>query len=159
MARMTRVGMIVLLSGVAMGSGCRGDKSRRPPLTTPVLTAAEEGDRHYLRGEYAEAAAAYERALLVADDPQEAQDLLFQLALCYLSSDPGPAGQSRALVRLRRHRPAEGSRADLLLDLLESLEELRTDLGVSQREIRRLSRELEKLREIDLNRRPPGGNR
>ncbi len=126
----------------------------------PVLSPLEVADRHYQAGDYAQAADAYRAILLEASEGVEPPRVLFRLAMSQLLLDPGPEGEQRALELLRGHAAAEGdepapSEAAVLLQLLQGLEQARSELRDSRRQARRLATELEKLREIDLRRRPP----
>ncbi len=161
MSRYCRGSAILLLALLSV-AGCKDDRSRRPPvIATPALSAAQLADRHYALGEFTEAARAYEEALNEGTGEAPRGALVFRLAMSYMSLEPGLEGQKRALQLLRRELPqpapaSQDVQASLLLDLLESLERLRASLGNSEREARRLAGELEKLRDIDLKRRPPG---
>ncbi len=153
----------VLLLALLLGgpAACKGARARVPPPPLPppaALSAAEIGDRHYAQREFPEAVTAYEQALAEADDPAASPSVTFRLAMAYLGLDPGLEGQSRAVELLRDHSlPASElpPEAAVLLQLLETLEQVRGELNDSRRQVRRLNTELEKLREIDLKRRPP----
>lgn len=125
-----------------------------PPDPVPSL-----GDRNFQNGRYREAAAAYEADLEKGGD--ESPEALIRLALAYQLGPDAEAKRERVVGLLKQALEAKpdillASVAQSLLALLDRNQSLAQDSAQKDRRIRQLSEELERLKQIDLRRRPPG---
>ncbi len=141
-----------------------------PPPMPPVLPPAREppppppepdkGDQSFENGLYEEAAVAYESDLQT-DGAQAGPERLIRLAIAYqLGPDPESKRDRivqllKAAVEAKPDGPLVGV-AESMLALLERNRSLLLDSAQKDRRIRQLSDELERLKQIDLRRRPPG---
>ena len=130
----------------------------QPASVTP-LSRLEMGEIHFRQGKYPEAVRDYE-AYLKANPQFESRDrALFNLGLSRaLASGPNRnlPGAKTALNRLLTEYPESvyKSQAGLILSLITQLERLDLDIRERDARIRRLQDELDRLKEIDLKRRP-----
>lgn len=129
------------------------------PTTPAPPTLFDVAEIYFEAGDYARAAEAYEYYLR-DHSPRDNEDrALFRLALTrYLPGSPvrDPAQASNLLQQIIKQFPDSSLRpqAELLLNLQTEIDRLRTDVGRRDDRIRDLSRELERLKQIDLRRRP-----
>ncbi len=130
----------------------------QPASVTP-LSRLEMGEIHFRQGKYPEAVRDYE-AYLKANPQFESRDrILFNLGLSQAlapGSNRNLPGAKTALNRLLTEYPESGykSQAGLILNLITQLERLDLDIRERDARIRRLQEELDRLKEIDLKRRP-----
>ncbi|MFQ5740930.1 MAG: tetratricopeptide repeat protein [Acidobacteriota bacterium] len=143
-------------------SGCRKKRVAAPAVPPPTIAtdrrARAEAD--FERGDYSEATAAYEsllsRNLPISEEPR----VLFRLALSYALPESPVHNPDRAiqlLTRLIEEHPDSpyGLESRLILGLLSRSQTLESQAKRKEEEIRKLAEELEKLKAIDLRRRPP----
>ena len=133
------------------------------PSSIPKLPASpsylDVGENYFEMGDYAKAAQAYETYLQNNYSPANQDQALFRLALTHaLPASPVrdlPKATS-LLQQLTKHFPESPWRpqAELLLGLQGEINKLRTDVSKRDEHIRDLSRELERLKQIDMRRRP-----
>lgn len=140
-----------------------------PPPPAPTDVAAEsppsepgyldQAEAHFASGAYAEAVRLYQMYLQHDPAGSEREPALFHLAIAHLipkSPVYNPARAKGLLKELFTQRPESpyAAQARLILDLQAAVETLRSDVRRREEEVNRLSRELERLKEIDLTRRP-----
>ncbi len=138
-----------------------------PPSLPPVEEAPpppppepDKGDESFENGLYQEAALAYE-ADLQTDASQGGPERLIRLAIAYQLGPEPEAKRDRvvqllkAAIEAKPDGPLVGV-AESMLALLERNRSLQQDSAQKDRRIRQLSEELERLKQIDLRRRPPG---
>lgn len=138
-------------------SACRRHLVRRlSPLLVALLASAcvttSAGDRYFDKGDYASAAAAYEKHLELGEVPDAQQArVLYRLAMIYATSE-GPLGdpiKARTLLQqvLNYHPDSPYCLpARLFLDLERSLAQLRQEVSREEQRISSLTRELAALR-------------
>jgi outer membrane protein assembly factor BamD (BamD/ComL family) len=162
-AKSTKSAVAVLLLQVVLLCAChRKSKTvaAAPPPPPPAPNYFEIGEKDFESAEYASAARAYE-TYLRGDAYGDQRDL----ALFHLpgSAVHDAAHATRLLQQLVTAYPQSVYRpqADLLLRLQTEVDHLRADSNKQNdrikeltKEVEKLNRELEKLREIDLQRRP-----
>jgi TolA-binding protein len=150
------------------------------PAPVPVRSSLDVGEESFEAGRYADAAVSYESYLAGRPDAQDRDKAVFKLGLAYALVDQSPEGiskaqdQFRTLVRLfpkSRYR----SEAEYILSLQTGIEKAQADLrkrsanarGKDERirdmneklkerdeKIRQLTQELDRMKKIDLERRP-----
>jgi len=136
------------------------------PIPEPAPASApsppnyfEMGESYYVTGDYTSAAQSYQSYLDASLEPANHDRALFRLALISLFPESPVQDQSRALETLQKlvadfpqslYRPE----AEFLLRLHQEVEGLRTDLSKRDQRIRELTQELERLKQIDMQRRP-----
>ncbi|MBI4443279.1 MAG: tetratricopeptide repeat protein [Acidobacteria bacterium] len=117
------------------------------------------GESYYEIGDYASAARFYQSYLDTSPAPANHDRALFRLALMYLFPESPLRDQPLALEMLQKlvadfpqslHRPE----AEFLLRLHQEAEGLRSDLSKRDQRIKELTQELERLKQIDMQRRP-----
>ena len=136
--------------------------SRDPALSAglkPSSSRLDSGDAHFRQGRYERAIEDYE-AYIENNPESEIRDrILFNMGLSRALS-PGPgrnwSGAKDTLNRLVRDFPDSGYRnpAELILGLISEVEQLNQDVHAGNAKIDRLQEELNRLKEIDLRRRP-----
>ncbi len=134
---------------------------RKPQATPspPPLTQLEMGEKYFEAGDYAQAAQAYD--LYLRDNPSGPnQDrALFRLALAHAFPGSPVHDLPRAnellkqLVHLHTQSPFRAE-AEFLLGLQDEADRLRADVSHRDERIRELTQELERLKRIDMQRRP-----
>lgn len=158
--RLCAIGLsAILMTALA---GCREKPTSRRPQpaasNSPAAAALDQADAHFEAGRFAEAADAYDSAL--ADYPSsESSQILFRQALAHLLESIG-RGRSRAIPILEKLAATErgsslGGASRVILDLLEEVQHLARSNAASEKRVEQLSEELEKLKKIDMRRRPP----
>jgi hypothetical protein len=123
------------------------------------LSPLARGDIYFSREQYPEAVLNYETVLKTDPGGETADGVLFNLGLARALS-PGQEkdlpGAKTALNRILNEYPDSRykSQAELILGLLDQVESLNTDVRERDSKIQRLQAELDRLKEIDLKRRP-----
>lgn len=117
------------------------------------------GETYFEAGDYAKAAPAYETFLRNDFSPANQDTALLRLAVIHaLPASPlrDPAQSASLLQQLMKRFPESPLRpqAELLLGLQSEIDRLRTDVSKRDERIRDLTRELERLKQIDMRRRP-----
>ncbi|MBN2320715.1 MAG: tetratricopeptide repeat protein [Acidobacteria bacterium] len=130
-----------------------------PAVTITPLSRLEMGEIHFRQGKYPEAVRNYE-AFLKSNPGDESTDrILFNLGLSHAlspGSDRNLPGAKTTLNRLLTEYPYSGykSQAELILSLITQVERLTLDIREQDSRIQQLQEELNRLKEIDLKRRP-----
>jgi tetratricopeptide (TPR) repeat protein len=129
------------------------------PKSIAKVSNLDLGEKHFRAGNYLQAARAYE-AYLKSNPKSNNRDLaLFHLGLSRALSS-GPSQDLRqaevALKRLVAEFPKSQykSQAEFILGLQAQIEKLNMDVQERDERIKRISEELQKLKEIDMQRRP-----
>ena len=135
------------------------------PDTIPSLPSTggyfDLGERYFQVGDYPRAAKAYETYLRSSVSLANQDQALFRLALTrFLPESPVrdialAINLCRLLVKSFPQSPFTPE-AQLIINLQAEIERLRLDVGKRDERIQDLTRELEKLKQIDMQRRPPG---
>jgi outer membrane protein assembly factor BamD (BamD/ComL family) len=116
-----------------------------------VVNPLSQADNAFDAGNYSEAARAYERYLQIEPNGNRRDEALFRLALALALPSSGNADWTRITALLKelvdRH-PASSYRAPALLILTLQSDALKRDQRIKQ-----LSTELDKLKQIDAERR------
>ncbi len=132
-----------------------------PPTPAPSSTAYfSDAERDFSAGKYLEAAESYQRYLDLASLDSNKDKALFRLAMSYaLSSSSSLAFQlaQTHFENLIARFPASpySAEAKFVLGLMQELLKLRADAKDREERIRRLTSELDQLKKIDMERRPP----
>jgi hypothetical protein len=137
----------------------RYPKVPAPPPTVPVPDILKSANANFGQGKYRQAIKEYETYL--KDYPQApSQDgIYFNIGMSYAlasKSDRNLAGAKLPLKRLLKEFPDSPykSQAELILDLIAQVELLNQDVQTGEGKIKQLEEELNRLKEIDLKRRP-----
>ena len=143
--------------------GCEKRPQAPPPPPPPPPPSPpsyfELAETHFETGHYANAAQAYETFLNRNPSAADQDKALFRLALAHAFPespvhDPQQALQIlQQLVSLFPESPYRPE-AEFLLRLQGEIERLRSDLSNREARIRQLTQELERLKQIDMQRRP-----
>ena len=118
------------------------------------------GEESFRAGRFSDAIREFQEYLETNPDAAESDVALFHVGLSYALADNSGKGARRAedaLKRLLQNFPESpyASPARLILSLQEQVESMKSDLREKEARIRQLSEELQKIKEIDLQRRPP----
>lgn len=150
------------------------------PAPVPPRSGLEVGEESFEAGKYAEAAVSYEYYLTGRPDATDRDKALFKLGLAYALAGQSPEGIVKAQDQfhtLVRQFPKSRFRAEAeyILSLQTDLEKMQSDLrkrnansrGKDERikdmneklkdrdeKIRQLTQELDRMKKIDLERRP-----
>lgn len=130
-----------------------------PAVSTPPLSRLERGDVYFRQGKYPEAVRIYEAYLKSNPKGESADKALFNLGMCHAlssGSDKNLPGAKTTLNRLLTEYPESGyrSQAELIISLITQVEQLNLDVVEKDSRIQKLEVELNRLKEIDLKRRP-----
>jgi hypothetical protein len=135
------------------------------PDTIPSLPSTggyfDLGEKYFQAGDYPRAGKAYETYLQKSVSLANQDEALFRLALTrFLPASPvRDVSQALNLFRLLvKSFPQSPFRpqAEMILGMQSEIDRMRTDVGKRDERIQELTRELEKLKQIDMQRRPPG---
>ncbi|CAN5720575.1 hypothetical protein BH23GEM11_BH23GEM11_05870 [soil metagenome] len=142
----------------AESSGESSTRYEKPP--TEMLL--EQGHALLVAGRYEEAVAAFETYLVFGEQPDHRRSATWSLALVYLLPTSPLRSQPRALALLDSLAEAhpgslEAIQAGWIRTVLQESARNRSALQEHERTIRDLNVLVEQLKQIDLNRRPPGG--
>ena len=133
------------------------------PATLPNAVGAKNpfdlGQRNFRTGKYQQAARAFEEFLSANPKSANRDEALFYAGLSHLlASDAGRNARSAeaAFKRLIAEFPnnAYSNQAALILALQDQVEKLKADVKERDEKIKRLAEELQKLKNIDMQRRP-----
>jgi hypothetical protein len=133
------------------------------PSPVPIIVAApsslEIGETSFKAGDYSKAARSFEDYLRTGSRSENRDRALFYLGLSRALSNNANRNMRRAedaLKRLIVEFPASLYKgpAELMLGLQAQIENLQSDLKEKEAKIKQLSEELQKLKEIDMQRRP-----
>jgi tetratricopeptide (TPR) repeat protein len=127
--------------------------------TVPSPSNLELGDQSFEAGNYQQAAKAYEAFLSKSPKAKNRDQALFYLGLSRaLASNSGRDMRQAeaAFKRLLSEFPGSPykKQAELVLGLQAQIEKLRSDISEREDRIKQLSKELQTLKEIDLQRKP-----
>jgi hypothetical protein len=142
-------------------SGSYGASSYEAPATEVLL---DQGHALLVAGRYDEAVAAFETYLVFGENPDHRRAATWSLALVYLLPTSPLQSQPRALALMATLEEAhagslEAMQAGWVRALLQESARNRSAIAGHERTIRELNELVEQLKQIDLNRRPPGGGR
>lgn len=129
-----------------------------PALPPPAVAALDQADRAFIAGQYDAANRGYQDYLNLAPSGSRRDQALFRLGLTYaLSENRGPDWQSAtaAFNQLENEYPQSPFRppATLILSLRSEIDQLNSNTRERDLRIRQLSTELERLKNIDSERR------
>lgn len=129
---------------------------RFPPMPAELVNA----DVYFGLGEYPEAIREYEAYTAKNPDDANVDRALLNIGLSHAlasGSDRNLQGAKSSLNRLIKKFPGSRYRgeASLILDLIAQVERLDRNMRARTAQIKRLEDELQRLKEIDLKRRPP----
>ncbi len=128
------------------------------PVPPPAPSLLEIADRYFEFSDYANAAQAYERYLHDGSGPEQ-DKALYRLALSHAVPQspvrdlPKAWGLLQQLVSRFPQSPYK-PQAEFLLGLQGEIDRLHSDISKRDDRIKELSQELEKLKAIDMQRRP-----
>jgi hypothetical protein len=135
------------------------------PIVSPIVAAAPNsfdlGEASFRAKNYAMAARSLEDYLKKNPASSSRDMVLFRLGLSLELADNSDANARRAEETLKRlvvefpESPYSGP-AKVILGLQSRVGDLKTDLREKDAKIKQLSEELQKLKEIDMQRRPSG---
>ena len=132
-----------------------------PPAPAPSPTAYfSDGEREFTAGKYLEAAQSYQKYLDLASLDSNRDRAMFRLAISYaLSSTSSLAFQlaQTHFENLIERFPTSpyAAEAKFVVGLMRELLKFRADSKEKDDRIRRLAAELDQLKKIDMERRPP----
>ena len=132
-----------------------------PPASSPSPTAYfSDAERDFSGGKYLEAAQSYQKYLDLSSLDMNRDRALFRLAMSYaLSSTSSLAFQlaQTHFENLIARFPASpyAAEAKFVVGLMQETLKLRADSKEKDERIRRLATELDQLKKIDMERRPP----
>ncbi len=129
-----------------------------PRAATREFDAAE---KYFDSGDYSNAAQAYEKYLRGGASASNQDRALFRLALTRAIPSSPVRDLPRAMNDLRHlvvrfPQSPFRAQAEMLLGLQGEIDKLQVDVGKRDERIRELSQELERLKRIDMQRRPSG---
>jgi hypothetical protein len=129
------------------------------PKAKPAPSSFEMGETNFKARNYAKAIKYYEDHLKANPDSPNNDAALFHLGLSLALTDNSGKNMRRSQDALKRliaefpQSPHKGP-AEFILDLQSQVESLKADVAEKEAKIKLLSEELQKLKEIDLQRRP-----
>lgn len=147
--------------GVEPDTAPTGGMTFPEPLKFPSLPAGlMNAEIYFALGEYPEALREYEAFKENNPDAQSMDRILFNMGLCHAlasGSDRSLSGARGAMSRLIKEFPGSRYRgeASLIIDLIAQVERLDRNIKARNAQIKRLEDELQRLKEIDLRRKPP----
>ncbi len=133
---------------------------KKPPaiVVPPPPDYFQAGEKYFNAADYAQAVQSYDTYLSQYPDASNRDYVLFRLAVAYAFPQSPVRNLPRATQLLRRILQMPSSpykpQAQLLLGLLDGVDKLRLDVGKRDERIKELTRELERLKQIDMERRP-----
>ena len=135
------------------------------PDTIPSLPSTggyfDLGEKYFQVGDYPRAAKAYETYLRSSVSLANQDQALFRLALTRFLPEspvrdiPLAINLCRLLVKSFPQSPFR-PQAQMIIGMQAEIDRMRVDVGKRDERIQELTRELEKLKQIDMQRRPPG---
>lgn len=154
-----RVGLVLLLLALSfLAPACK--RGRTPaPAPPPPPDYLKLGEGYFESGDYPNAIKSFNTYLQGRAGAPDADHALFRLALAYGVAE-GPAQDlpkgMQLLQQLVREYPASPFKAPavLLLRLQDEATRLKADLTKRDEKVKELASELEKLKKIDMERRP-----
>ncbi|TVP50057.1 MAG: hypothetical protein EA350_01050 [Gemmatimonadales bacterium] len=122
----------------------------------------DQGHALLVAGRFEEAVAAFETYLVFGENPAHRRTATWSLAMVYLLPTSPLHSQTRALALLRtledgHPRSLEAMQAGWIRTVIQEGTRNRSTIQEHERTIRELNELVEQLKQIDLNRRPPGG--
>jgi tetratricopeptide (TPR) repeat protein len=135
------------------------------PDTIPSLPSTggyfDLGEKYFQVGDYPRAAKAYETYLRSSVSLANQDQALFRLALTHYLPESPVRDIPRAINLYRllvKSFPQSAFRpqAQMIIGMQAEIDRMRVDVGKRDERIQELTRELEKLKQIDMQRRPPG---
>jgi len=139
---------------------------REMPETPSEIAAGrvelQEGEKYFRAANYKQAALSFEKFLALSPKSLDREQALFYLGLSSAISSDSSRDTVQAEAALRRliiefpHSPYR-RQAEYMLTLQSQIDKLRADVKERDDKIKLLNDELQKLKEIDLQRRPRAG--
>ena len=156
--RLAVVALLTILAASACQKRARVTAPPVPALPPVTVTALDQADRQFAQGEYDAAARSYEDYLKLSPSGGQRDQALYRLGLTYaLRSNPGPDWRraTAAFRQLTDEYPASILKpsATLILSLRSEIDQVSADTRQRDLRIRQLTGELEKLKNIDAERR------
>ena len=153
--RLGPYGLSLVVWLLILQAGCQKQVARRPPLPPPDLR--QQAERYFDQGDLGSAAAAYQAYLSGHPSGVGTDRVLFRLALTYLFPESPVHDPARARVTLKRlveewSNSPYAAQARLMVELEDQLQRARNGLRERESRIRKLTEELEQLKEIDMRR-------
>lgn len=129
------------------------------PKIIPMPILLELADRNFRDGDYKRAAQNYEKFLVVLPNSKDCDQALFYLGLSHILANEPDRDLRRADVAFRRliaqfPQSSYRKQAEYILGLQGQIARLRSDAKERDEKIKRLADELQKLKQIDMQRRP-----
>jgi tetratricopeptide (TPR) repeat protein len=130
-----------------------------PVKSIPPLTRLDIGDLYFRQGKYPRAIQEYEAGLKSNPQSESKDRILFNIGLSYALSSRSDRNLSGAKTTLKKlitefSGSLYKSQAELILGLIAQVEQLNLDVKTRDSKIDRLQEELNRLKEIDMKRRP-----
>jgi hypothetical protein len=131
-----------------------------PPPVAPTPRALLEADDKFAIGNYSGAVQDYEKFLGENPDHPERAAAIFRLGVAYAISGSSAReqraaqGQFRTLTKDYASSPYR-TPAAFILSLMADIERLRSEADAKDEKVKRLQEELDRLKKIDMERRPP----
>jgi len=129
------------------------------PAKITIPSSLDLGEMNFQTGKYTQAAKFYDDFLTIDPKPEKRDLALFHLGLSRaLANDSSRDTRlaEAAFKRLISECPTSPyrSQAEYILGLQQQVDKMRSDLKDREERLKKLSEELQKLKEIDLQRRP-----
>jgi len=130
-----------------------------PPKAVAAPSALDVGELNFQAGNYGQAIRSFEDFLSANPKSKNRDQALFHLGLSHALANDTSRDMRQAEAVLKRlitefpNSPYK-NQAEFILGLQAQIEKLRSDVKDREDKIKRLSEELQKLKEIDLQRRP-----
>ena len=148
---------VALLGLLLFSAGCA--RKSRLPAPPPPPNYFQLGQDYFESGDYANAIQAYTAWMRDHSAADNSDLVLFRLALSNALPEGSLHNMPQAMQLLKQlvtqyPKSPLKSQAEFLLRLQDEVNRLRADLGKRDDRIKELTRELEKLKQIDMQRRP-----
>ncbi len=129
------------------------------PIVVPDPSGLDLGEMNFQLGDYAKAAQFFEDYLKANPNLRDRDKALFHMGLSYALSGNSSKNRLQAEAALKRlitefPNSQYKSQAEFILMLQAQIEALKSDVKKREMRIKQLSEELQKLKEIDMQRRP-----
>jgi hypothetical protein len=134
--------------------------SRLPPPPEPPLPKNfRDGEASFHGGKYSEAARFYEKYLREAMVDHYKDEAMFKLGLCYALECSSSVCRERSLSQFKDlikafPKSQFSTEAGVILGLHGEIDRMKSDVKTRDERITKLADELERLKKIDLERRP-----
>ncbi len=156
--RLVRLCLAATLLAAAVFSASCARKKAPVAVVPPPPDYFQIAEKYFADGDYANAVQAYNTYLTQYPEAPNRDQVLFRMAVAYAFPQSSLHNTPRATQLLQQvaRMPASSYKpqAQLLLSLLESADRLRLDVSKRDERIKDLTRELERLKQIDMQRHP-----